>query len=402
MSKIRFADLVTVYRASTFGRVQGAASLVVIDQEVLDALKLALLEENLDNSGISIARGDPDDLAIGETVHLNITAPRVGLGRLARNLSDLLIQGASFEEPKRYYLIEERFANGDANVPEVIERYRKVLKFVDLLKECSDYVDESSGELIFVKDGKFAIPVVFTVNQLITIDLTKIEKLLAHFTDDTHKTQKLAILTNCVLATVTISAARKRFGTLLLEIAELTAKFCDGYKIFIADFSYDKVRDKFEEAKVENSGKLHKIFSDIQNQLLAIPVATVIVATQMKTSGDPPAQIANAALLTGAWIFAILFLMLWFNQLRTLRTLESEINRQEKVLKEEYESIAGMFNDMFNPLYSRIRNQKILLGLIICLVAGGLVASHYFYSRISDLPQSTQSSGAFARSNSPK
>jgi hypothetical protein len=390
MSKIRFADLVPIYRKAVFRKNDNIATLMVADQQVLDALKLALKEENLDHSGISIDQGDPDDLKIGGTVQLSISAPRVGLGRLAHSLSDLLAQGASFAEPKRYYLIEEGFANGDANTPEKIERYRKVLKFIDLLKECADYVDEATGELIFIKGGKFAVPVTFTTNQLASIDLAKVDRLLAHFTDDTHKTQKLAILTNSALSLIEITPVRKRLSTLLLEIAELTAKFSDGYKIFIADFSYDKVRDKFEEAKVENSGKLHKIFSDIQNQLLAIPVATVIVATQMKASSDQPAKIANTALLTGAWIFAILFSILWFNQLRTLRTLESEIKRQEKVLTEDYESIGVMFNDMFNPLYNRIRNQKILLGFIICLVIGGLGASHYFYSKISSLPQPTQ------------
>jgi hypothetical protein len=392
MSKLRFTDLVTIYRSTQFEQNSDTATLMIANQNILDALKIAFEEENLDNSGISINQGDPDDLEIQKTVQLNITAPRVGLGRLARNLSDLLAQGGSFAEPKRYYLIEESFANGDPNIPEQVERYRKILAFIDLLKKCADYIDETAGELIFIKNGKFSVPITFTTSQAALVDLTKIDKLLAHFTDDTHKTQKLAILTNSALSLIGITATRKRFSTLLLEIAELVTKFSDGYKIFISDFSYDKVRDKFEEAKVENSGKLHKIFSDIQNQLLAVPVATVIVATQMKASSDQPAKIANMALLTGAWIFAILFLILWFNQWRTLRTLESEIKRQEKILTVDYEGIGIMFDDMFTPLYNRIRNQKILLGFIICLVAGGLCASHYFYYKISSLTVGAQTS----------
>jgi hypothetical protein len=389
MSNIRFADLVKIYRAAQFGQGE-IATVKIEDQQTLDALRLALQEENLDDSGISVHHGDPDDLGIGKTLQLHISSPRIGLGRLARNLSDLLTTGVLLAEPRRYYLIDERFANGDENVPESVERYRKLLKFVDLLKECADYVDAASSELIFIKDGKFSIPVVISANQIAQADLTKIEKILNHFTDDTHKAQKLAILTNAVLSITQITAIKKRFGTLILEVAELAAKFNDGYKIFIADFSYDKIKDKFEEAKIENSGKLHKIFSDIQNQLLTLPVATVIVATQMKGTGDKTAVMVNAALLIGVWIFAALFSMLWFNQLRTLLTLELEIKRQEKILKEDYESVGTIFNDVFAPLYKRIRNQKILLGLVCFLVIAGLVASHYFYFEISAIPPANQ------------
>lgn len=389
MSDVRFSDLVEIYRAATIW--QGTtATIAVTDQKTLDAVKKALREENLDDSGISIERGDPDNLTIGKTVQLNILAPRTGLGNLARNLSDLLSRGATLKEPKRYYLIEERFANGDENVPASVGRYRKLLEFIDVLKECSDYVDVPSSELIFIKDGKFSLPIVYTVHQLMSVDMAKVEKLLSYFVDDTHKAQKLAILANSVLSLTQIASPRKRFSTLLLEISDLVTKFGDGYKIFIADFSYEKIRDKFEEAKVENSGKLHKIFSDIQNQLLAIPVATVIVATQMKTTADRATTIGNTALLVGAWIFAILFLILWFNQARTLLTLESEIKRQEKVLKDDFESISVMFDKIFLPLYTRIRNQKILLGFIFVLVISGLVASHYFYFEISALSVEAQ------------
>ncbi|RYZ91564.1 MAG: hypothetical protein EOP06_06760 [Proteobacteria bacterium] len=295
--------------------------------------------------------------------------------------------GAVASEPKRYFVISLKFFNEDPVVPLPIERYRKYLKFVDLLKECADYFDSASNELVFIKEGKFSIPIILTEHQLSQIDFSKIDKLLGYFTEDTHKNQKISILTNAIIAITQISSVRKRFSTLTLEISELLSKFGDGYKIFISDFSYDKIRDKFEEAKVENSSKLHKIFSDIQNQLLALPVATVIVATQMKTTGDQAASLGNTALLIGAWIFAILFAILWFNQFRTLLTLEGEIKRQESVLKQDFESLGSMFNDIFIPLHTRIRNQKILLSVVLILVVSGLVASHYFYNQISMLPK---------------
>ncbi|MCZ5662332.1 hypothetical protein O5623_28590 [Escherichia coli] len=55
-----------------------------------------------------------------------------------------------------------------------------------------------------------------------------------------------------------------------------------GYKVFVSGFSYEKILDQLRVAKIEEMGKIHKVFSDIQNQILGIPVATIIVATQMK------------------------------------------------------------------------------------------------------------------------
>ena len=388
MSSIKFADLVDIYRIAIFEQ-GGRATVSVTDQQILNSLTLALNDENLDDSGISIESGDPDNLKIGQVIRLNIEAPRIGLGRLAKTIGDLLDSRAIASEPKRYFIISLRFSKDDAIVPPPVQQYRKLLKFVELLKECADYFDASSNELVFIKEGKFAIPLILTEHQLSLIDFGKIDKLLEYFTDDTHKNQKLSILTNAIISITQISSIRKRFGTLTLEISDLVAKFGDGYKIFISDFSYDKIRNKFEEAKVENSSKLHKIFSDIQNQLLTLPVATVIVATQMKTTGDQAASLGNTALLIGAWIFAILFSILSFNQFRTLLTLEEEIKRQETVLKEDFESIGNMFNDIFSPLHQRIRTQKFLLSFVISLVIVGLGASHYFYHQISNLPEAS-------------
>ena len=77
--------------------------------------------------------------------------------------------------------------------------------------------------------------------------------------------------------------SHKRFVSLLEQGEGLNDRLEKGYRLFFAaGFSYEKFRDEIESARVEYAGKIHKVFSDIQNQLLGIPVATIIVATQMK------------------------------------------------------------------------------------------------------------------------
>lgn len=80
---------------------------------------------------------------------------------------------------------------------------------------------------------------------------------------------------------------------------------------FTSGFSYEKVRDEVEATRIEYAGKIHKVIGDIQNQLLGIPVATIVVATQMKEATRYDSQYwINAAVVLGCWVFALLVLML--------------------------------------------------------------------------------------------
>lgn len=393
MSSIRFEHLLTIYRAAKFEEGARTATVELKDKDLVDAVAFALKDENLDDSGISMAQGESDHVRVGTTISLTVGEPRSGLGILAGNFEDLLsVKSACIGEPKRYFLIREAFTRDDEVVPTDIVKYRKLLSFIALLKDCAAYQDDGKAELIFIHNGKFAMPVRFTGTQLNLLQDKTLDRLLAFFNEDTHREQKLSILTNTVLSTVAIAALNKRFQTLLIELDDVLVKFADGYKLFVADFSYDKVRDEFETTKVEYAGKIHKVFTDIQNQLLSIPVATVIVATQMKpgASSDPVIWITNTALLAGAWIFAALFGMLCANQYRTLKVLDAEIKRQDNVISKEYSSVASMFSDVYQSLHDRIKLQRKFLAGVIFILVFSLSGAHVLYAKLQATPPGVQ------------
>ncbi|HGY8153981.1 TPA: hypothetical protein ACNTEA_005073, partial [Escherichia coli] len=74
------------------------------------------------------------------------------------------------------------------------------------------------------------------------------------------------------------------------DLGQLYESYQKGYKVFVSGFSYEKILDQLRVAKIEEMGKIHKVFSDIQNQILGIPVATIIVATQMKQANGWDSQ----------------------------------------------------------------------------------------------------------------
>lgn len=87
--------------------------------------------------------------------------------------------------------------------------------------------------------------------------------------------------------------------------------------------------DQLRVAKIEEMGKIHKVFSDIQNQILGIPVATIIVATQMKQANGWDSQaLINTAVVLGALFFTIMILFVLFNQWQTLTAINDELNHK--------------------------------------------------------------------------
>lgn len=387
MSRIAFSHLLTIYRASRFAADGKSATVDVVDVAVLDALRVALLEGNIDDAGIT-TDDDADNIKVGDAIRIQVQAPMISLGYLAPGFDALLaMRRVTFAEPKNYFLIKECFAKADENPPIAVMRYRKVLALVELLRKCAAYLDKDRGELVFIKGGKYSIPVSYSPGELAGVDLGAIDKILDLFSavDDAHKDQKQAILAEAVLGMLEGVATGRRFKTLLFELPELSEKFANGYKLYLTNFSYDKVRDELQAWKVDYTGKIHKAFGEIQNQLLSIPVATVIVATQLKLAKKDEVApfLANVAVVIGCWIFTVLFLMLCRNQYRTLQVLEGEIDRQEKKMKADYASVLQMFAEVFTSLRARVGDQKRVLVVVIGILIVGLAVAHWFWWQLT-------------------
>jgi len=126
------------------------------------------------------------------------------------------------------------------------------------------------------------------------------------------------------------------------------------------------------------------VFSDIQNQLLGIPVATIIVASQMKDAKTLGYEFwVNTAVLLGCWVFAILMIFLLHNQSHTLAVLRDEIQRQKRQLTKEFAAVANSFEDTFAYLSKRAFTQRLILWAIDVFVVLGLLLSHVMYLKLT-------------------
>lgn len=381
MSIKQFDLLASLYTRIEFEPNRREGTLVIGDNATLQALRTVVAEE--DEYGIHLPEDDPDSLNVGDSVVVEVSTPRTGIGFFTLSFADFIKNPVvRVNEPSGYFLIAEKFnSRGATPAPDVVQRYRKLLELIKLLGEASAFLDQSIGRLVYIHDGKFEVPVQYTAAEVAALDVSVVDSLVAAIGVDTHREQKLAILAEAVRELTEATPPSARFVTLLSHLPDLAKKFNDGYRLFASSFSYEKVKSELEAARVDYAAKIHKVFTDIQNQILGIPVATVVVATQMKAATTTDANFyINVAVLIGAWIFVILVAALLLNQTHTLDVLDGEIDRQKKGLEKLHKDVAEDFSGVFQFLNRRMRVQRFLLGSVLAiLIGGGILATVVFF-----------------------
>lgn len=385
MSLAKFDQLVALYRAIDFRANSRQGALSIANDGQRDLLASMLSADN-DEYGLRIIQGNADALRVGEVVELEVNDPRISIGIVATDLDDLFVAPkARIREPARYFVISEKFCNSDQIVPDSIERYRTLLKLIALLKQAAAYLDEETGELVFIHDGKFELPIQFAATDLPRMDMGCASRLLESFENDTHRDQKFAILAKSIQSICNAAKPKGRFGLLLEHLPELLKSFSEGYRLFVADFSYDKIVNQLEVAKLEEIGKIHKTFADIQNQILGIPVATIVVATQMKAASIVGYEFwVNTAVLVGCWVFAILSIFVLRNQLHTLNAIGDEIARKKQQMLKDYKSVENLITKSFPFLETRLRTQRWAFYVVDLILVVGLILSHVVYFLLTD------------------
>ncbi|MBX9725251.1 MAG: hypothetical protein K2X81_27855, partial [Candidatus Obscuribacterales bacterium] len=304
-TKATWNDLTQVVRSLTERQegppVRGVFCIATDDD--LRALRVCAIDRH-DTHLAFINEENPETLSVGQPVEISVS-PRLGFGQLKQDIGALLdgTLKTRIKEPS-FFLMAEGISNTDTiNDDHLVSRYRAVLQFIQTLKRAAAFLDADEPSLVFIKDGKFEVPIEYDVDDLKWLPLSAIRELLTILPEGTHEKQCASILAEAVISLTEHLASNQRFKYLLTNASELKKQFEQGYQLFAAGFSYEKVRDQVEAARVEYSGKIHKVFSDIQNQLLGIPVATIIVATQMKDVKTVGYEFwVNTAVLVGCWV----------------------------------------------------------------------------------------------------
>lgn len=296
----------------------------------------------------------------------------VDYGYAVEKLGHLLaFEGAKNQVLEPVYVAEYDWASGEPNEPQAFQQYRLAIELMEWLRGRADHHD--SARIVFLLSEKLEINPAFEVTDLDAASFDGLATLKELLASDLHKDQRRAVAVKALIDMLSPLPIKERFSFLLRNLPQYVENVRNGYQLYAAEFSYEKIRDKVEEVRVDIASKINKTISDIQNQILAIPVATILVATQMKYGQENIPS--NAALVLASLFFTVLMCLIIQNQKDTLKVLGSEISRQEKSLEKDYDKGAEQFRQTFIELRERQEKQHRRLGLLWKVVLTGLCLS---------------------------
>lgn len=383
----KFELLSSIYDEIKFNDDFHQGTLLINNLDTLRNVKFCL--DDIDTYGLSTLT-DVDSIEIGQKITFNRGEPLPRIGSFHLNFEEFLSGDNLIRFPRRgFYLLDKKLStiNSSFEEDENIVKYKKIIDFIKhILIPSSVYFDKDSCTLIYLDDNhkKIEVPILYTVEDLKKIDIQTLDSLRDQFFEDIHLDQKYAIIAEVVKGFCSPVSKRNRFQELLNSIDELLKSFNNGYKLFAAKFSYESIKDEVETAKIEEMAKLHKIISDVQNHILGIPVATVIVATQMKVATDSTSQILiNTCITIGALFFTLLITFIMHNQSDTLNSLENEIIRKKELIAKEYAKIEKIINPSFDDLFDRVEFQRCVLKSVISIVWIGFFVALVAYVLLS-------------------
>lgn len=399
MARITFDQLTLLYRHIAFDQNGDQGRLSIATPEVLEVIQLIEDDQNVAVEA-DIVVLDDDALQVGQIVSVRVGPPRTALGSLVRDFDGLLdTPEARVKEPRAYFVIDGGITPDIDPCPERLATYRKVLEFTKLVGEAAAYVDQFKRELIFIKDGKFNVPLAYKAADLDRVNISDADAILSACADEIHRDQKLAILAEAVIGICASQPVAVRFRHLIANLGSVNEEVRNGYQLFASSFSYSKIRNEIEAARIDYLNKIHKTIIDIQTQLLGIPVATVIVASQLKVISACGVEFwTNFAVVVGAWIFVALLAIAIGNQWATLASISDDIARQKTKFQRDFAALSDQFDTIFVTLAGRIKWQRRFLGFVgVLAVVGAAVATFVAY-RVTNVPYMSCWSGEVSAS----
>ena len=371
MEEHSLANVVTIFRAMSERRVEAGA---IYGKVLLSSDLRSNLDKVVELGWLFDRRYTKT--TDGQELELELSVPR-GQGEFfAIDWTDLLSHhGFYYEQPKTFFVASDDYFSEEKKETVGSRRYKATLALIEVLREVADYADISIDgglKLIFLNQTKLEIPVIYSAEDV--RDVPKIKNLK----DDivgvnlSHQDQRKTIIKVVLNEMLASESLEMRFVELLKKFPDFLQRYKDSYELYVAEFSFEKVLEEVNSHKLDYSIKLNKVFSDIQNQLLAVPAALILIGSKLAPKGYIEWQ--NSLTLLGCIIFVLFMDMLIRNQYNSLQAVLDEINGQQQALIRRHPLLVGKFNDPYQELQKRHAHQKFL----ICVV-DGLVGSMFLF-----------------------
>ncbi|MGC3830323.1 hypothetical protein [Pseudomonas aeruginosa] len=379
MPKTKLEIAAEVYRALdnpriVRGRVSGTASASQYQSFLGDLTQTGILNESRDNDR-----------------HIIFNAPSAHDEFFAASMADLIAAPSRKKKaPANFFIAELDYlhsANSNDKPPQVAA-YLDMISLVESLSKIADHGTEPAAtKLIFFHKEKIELLLTYGCEALTAIPgLARFREKFID--DDIHSEQKQTIIKS-VLLELSKEFEGQPFSIELLrnKFEEFSRRVASGYQLYVSEFSFQKVKAEVEKSKFEFISRINKVFSEIQNQLLAVPAALIIAGSQFETAEK--ITLKNSLILGGAIAFTAFMLLLIVNQRNTLRSIFNEIDNEWTLIKNKHNAIKAQFDQQYDALESRYKYQILLLETVSLIVVSACLATvvlFYYYSANREFP----------------
>lgn len=349
------------------------------------------LPDNIAYSDIESALEQFDmacDMCSEENRIIHFEAPHQG-GFFAWSMEDFLANPKrSLNAPKRFYLADYDYLHpeNENEMPENVKAYFQRLSVIQALQPpFADYRHETGGlEMLgFIADRKLEIQIKISHASLAPLKTSK-NAINDFINTSSHQDQKQIILKSCLIEIFFDGNNHSKkidINDVFKNLDMLIERAKNSYDLFTSEFSFKKIKNEIEREKLDFTIKLNNVFSSIQNQLLAIPIALVLIGGQMENTGAWAQK--NIVIWLGALVFALLLSLMVRNQKSTISAIRQEIDQQWKQIEDDHRSVAHRFQDLYSALENRRKDQTHLIFTVEVLVVLSLALASAFLLWIS-------------------
>jgi hypothetical protein len=372
--------VVKLCRAMSAPRVEDArlsGQIEALTPEILTILS------DLETNGRYILPSNFDkSTAIGQPLKIrDVAIPRLRHMFFAETWEALLDHhDFRFSKADTYFVLKTDFYSKDDSENQYNKHYLDTIALIQLLKDVADADQRPAGQLtlLFLLKEKLELNITYGVVDF--RDLPELENWRTEFLiDDPHAEQRKSILKTALSELLKNIPAEQRFKHLLKVFDELIKRVRENFQLYVVGFSFEKVREEVESNRLEYTLKLNKVFSEIQNQLLAVPAALLLIGSQM----DEKLGLAlkNWALLIGTFIFTGFMNMLLKNQHHSLEAINFEVIELKHKLEFEHAALAEKLMPAYEELDKRYKQQQKSLRLVEYSVAGVFIFCTFLFGR---------------------
>lgn len=299
-----------------------------------------------------------------------------------------------------FYLVDDKQAYYTDEDNSFFYNYINIIKLFDFLEKKSDHKSYDSGiqNLVFLGSKKLIISDEYSSIDL--IELKDLDSLITKFSSHetahsvSHKEKDLILKKS--LVSFFKDCDNIKLSQIIQDFSKFNSYVNNELDIYMSKFSYDDIRKEVEKDKTDFIVRLNKVFSDIQTQLIGVPVSVILAADKLKIGAkeleDPNRflgiSLTNILVIFAIGFYAIVLTMLIRNQTNTLDALKDEIEHHESLFNSKHKGIAERFQKSFTQIKNRYEHQKRMLlwvDILVCLAFGIIFIIAYTNSFVSNL-----------------